>query len=135
MMTINVKEETRVILYECSQEALDSFGSLSRMRVGGFLSFYGCTKLKKLPDGLRVRGGLQITWCVGLTRLPDGLIVAGGLNLGHCIGLTSLPQDLQVGDIILHDQGTGFYGHENEPGVIPEMLKDKLSIAWLSWIS
>jgi hypothetical protein len=123
---IKVRKETKVYLSGCSQEALDSFGSLNALKVDGYLGLWYCAGLKKLPDGLMVGGVLNLGYCIGLTRLPDGLIVAGGLNLGHCIGLTSLPDDLNVGEVIWYNLKTGFCGHEHEPGVIPDHLKNKL---------
>jgi hypothetical protein len=105
MTEIKVRKETLVVLRECSQEALDSLGTL---------------------DDLKVNGDLNLLFCVGFTELPDGLKVNGYLSLAGCTGLTKLPEDLQVEGRIYYNSETGFYGHEDEPGVIPERLKRNL---------
>ena len=105
MMEINVRKETTVDLEYCSQEALDSFGSLEAVGVNGHLFLDGCR---------------------GLTELPDGLKVDGHLFLNYCTGITKLPEDLQVEGFIYYNSEIGFCGHEDEPGVIPESLKHKL---------
>jgi hypothetical protein len=144
---IKIQEKTIVDLMKCSQEALDSFGSIEVVKVNGDLNLYYCTGITKLPDGLRVALRLSIKYCTGLTELPDdlkvgvnmdiqgctgltklpgGLRVGGYLNLHGCAGLTELPDDLQVGGMIWYNSETGFHGHEDEPGVIPDHLKDML---------
>ena len=135
MIEINVRKETSVNLRRCSQEALDSLGTLDTLRVNGDLFLYNCTGLTKLPEGLKVNMGLYLNGCAGLRELPDGLTVGMNLVLYGCSGLTKLPEDLNVGEVIRSDSNTGFSGHKDDPGVIPKHLKDKLSIAWLSWIS
>jgi hypothetical protein len=126
MMTIKVKEYTKVDFRRCSQEALDSFGSLEALKVDGGLYLVGCTGLMRLPDGLKVNRGLYLVGCTGLTKLPDGLNVRHRLEVTWCSGITKLPYDLHVGGYIYYNSKTGFYGHEDEPGVIPERLKHKL---------
>jgi hypothetical protein len=123
---IKIQVETRVRLEYCSQEALDSFGSLESVRVNGDLDLFMCTGLTRLPEGLRVDGYLNLIDCTGIARLPNGLIVGGYLHLNGCTGLTKLPDDLHMGEKIFYGSETGFYGHEDEPGVIPERLKHKL---------
>jgi hypothetical protein len=105
MIEIKVRKETKVYLSGCSQEALDSFGSL---------------------ETLKVDGGLYLAGCTGLMRLPDGLKVNGSLDLYGCSGIKKLPDDLQVEGFIYYNSETGFSGHEDEPGVIPERLKRNL---------
>jgi hypothetical protein len=126
MIEINVRKETVVKLYKCSQEALDSFGSLRALKVNGDLSIWHCPGLTELPDGLKVNGYLYLNGCTGLMSLPDGLTVGGNLSLYYCAGLKKLPKGLTVFGVIRYTSGTGFYGHEDEPGVIPEGLKHKL---------
>jgi hypothetical protein len=123
---IKIQEKTIVHLWNCSQEALDSFGSLEAVKVNGDLRLNYCTGITKLPDGLKVNGYLSLIGCTGLTKLPDGLKVDGNLNLFMCTGLAKLPEDLQVEGVIYYDSDTGFSGHEHEPGVIPTRLKHKL---------
>jgi hypothetical protein len=147
MIEIKVRKETRVVLRRCSQEALDSFGSLRALKVNGDLDLmycaghikfpdnlivagdldlWSCLGLTELPDGLNVDGSLDLYNCAKLTRLPDGLVVMGRLDLRYCAGITMLPEDLQVEGIIYYNSETGFYGHEDELGVIPDHLKNKL---------
>jgi hypothetical protein len=126
MIEINVEEETRVELRRCSQEALDSFGTLEVVKVNGDLRLYYCTGITKLPDGLKVNGYLSLWDCKGLTKLPDGLIVRGGVHLSRCSGIKKLPDDLHTGEEISYDSDTGFYGRVHVPGVIPKHLKHKL---------
>jgi hypothetical protein len=126
MIEIEVKEKTTVNLQWCSQEALDSFGSLEAVKVNGDLGLWDCRGLTKLPDGLKVNGYLNLIDCTGIARLPNGLIVGGYLQLYGCTGITKLPDDLHVEEKILYDSDTGFSGHEDEPGVIPKHLKRKL---------
>jgi hypothetical protein len=131
MIEINVRKKyTRVDLSECSQEALDSFGSIETLKVNGDLSLRGCSGLTRLPDGSTVGGGLYISGCTGLIKLPDGLTVGGLLNLRNCTGITRLPEDLQVGGMIWYSLKTGFFGHKYDPGVIPDRLKHKLENRW-----
>ena len=146
MIEINVEEETTVNLRGCSQEAIDSLGRIDALKVNGHLSLYDCKGLTKLSGGLRVNGDLDISGrkglkklpvylmvngylnlvgCTGLTELPDDLMV-GYLFLYGCSGITKLPEDLQVEGRIYYNSETGFSGHEDEPGVIPERLKHKL---------
>jgi hypothetical protein len=126
MIEIKVRKETTVHLWNCSQEALDSFGSLEALKVNGDLNLFRCKRLTKLPDVLKVNGGLSLRNCAGLASLPDGLKVDGHLDLYGCSGITKLPGDLHTGEEIWYNSETGFYGHEDEPGVIPERLKHKL---------
>ena len=123
---IKIQEKTIVNLGRCSQEALDFLGTLDDLKVDGDLSLYYCAGLKKLPEDLMVNGYLFLDGCTGLTSLPDGLKVNGYLSLENCTGITKLPEDLQVEGRIYYNKGTGFYGHEHEPGVIPKHLKRKL---------
>ena len=126
MIEINVEVETSVVLRRCSQEALDSFGSLEAVKVNGDLGLHRCTGLTELPDDLKVDGYLSLYGCPGIKKLPGGLSVNGDLDLGHCPGIKDLPEDLQVEGSIYYNEGTGFYGHMDEPGVIPDHLKNKL---------
>jgi hypothetical protein len=126
MTEIKVKEKTLVKLSWCSQEALDSFGSLEALKVNGGLSLYYCVGIKKLPDDLKVNGYLNLTNCAGLTELPDGLHVKVSVILYGCLGITKLPDDLHVGEEIWYNSYTGFYGRVHVPGVIPKHLKRKL---------
>jgi hypothetical protein len=126
MIEIKVKEKTTVYLRYCSQEALDSFGSIESPKVDGDLVLWQHTGIKKLPDDLRVAGYLSIRNCTGLTELPDDLKVNGGMSLIGCSGITKLPEGIHVEGEILYNSKTGFCGHEDEPGVIPDRLKHKL---------
>jgi hypothetical protein len=126
MIEINVKPSTHVQLRWCSQAALDSLGMLDTLRVDGDLNFYTCRGLTGLSDDINVKGTLNLSFCTGLTELPDGLTVKWGLALFGCKGITKLPEDLQVEGVIYYNEGTGFYGHMDEPGVIPNHLKNKL---------
>ena len=126
MTEIKVRKETLVVLRECSQKALDSLGTLDTLRVNGDLNLYDCKGITKLPDGLKVNGYLYLLGCTRLTKLPDDLKVVGELYFNNCSGITKLPDDLHTGEKIFYDSETGFYGHEDEPGVIPERLKHKL---------
>jgi hypothetical protein len=145
-MKIEVIEETKVKLSECSQHALDSLASLGslkilgnmslnyctgltglpdELKVAGDLNLWDCTSLMNLSDDMKIKGDLNLWSCTGLTGLPGGLAVIGDLTLYGCKGIKSLPDDLQVSRIFC-DAKTGFSGHEHEPGVIPESLKHKL---------
>ena len=106
MITIEIRKETTVNLRGCSQEALDSLGTL---------------------DALKVNGDLSLWRCTGITKLSGGLGVNGDLSLSGCTGITKLPEDLQVEGVIYYNSETGFYGYEHVPGVIPDHLKNKLN--------
>ena len=123
---IKIQEKTIVHLWNCSQEALDSFGSLEAVKVNGDLRLNYCTGITKLPDGLMVNRDLNLHRCTGITKLPEGLMVNKDLFLNYCTGITELPEDLQVKGDIYYNSETGFCGHEDEPGVIPESLKHNL---------
>ena len=127
MITIEIRKETTVNLRGCSQEALDSLGTLDALKVNGDLSLWRCTGITKLPGGLRVNGDLSLWGCTGITKLPGGLRVNGDLSLSGCTGITKLPEDLQVEGVIYYNSKTGFYGYEHVPGVIPDLLKNKLN--------
>jgi hypothetical protein len=126
MIEIDVEEETIVVLRYCSQEALDSLGTLDVLKVNGGLFLYSCTGLTELPDDLKVNGSLNLYNSEELTRLPDGLRVAGRLDLRYCAGITMLPEDLNVDGGIWYNSETGFFDRKDEPGVIPDHLKNKL---------
>jgi hypothetical protein len=126
MTEIKVEGRTTVKLRRCSQEALDSLGTLDTLRVNGDLSFGNCSGLTRLPDGLKVDGYLFLDGCTGLTKLPDGLNVDVYLSLEGCTGITKLPEDLHLRGVIYYNSDTGFYGHEYDPRVIPERLQRRL---------
>jgi hypothetical protein len=144
---IKVQEKTSVDIRRCSQEALDSFGSLSALKVNGDLFLDWREMPAKLPDDLIVRGGahlsrcrrlielpmglivgehLDLRWCERLTELPNDLIVGENLYLYGCVEIKKLPGDLTVCGDIYYDSETGFYGRVDEPDVIPKHLKGKL---------
>jgi hypothetical protein len=105
MIEIELQRDATVDLMKCSQEALDSFGSLEAVKVNGDLNLHRCTGLTKLPEGLMVNKDLFLNYCTGITKLPEDLNVYGDIWYNYC---------------------TGFCGHEDEPGVIPESLKHNL---------
>ena len=126
MIEINVKPSTHVQLRWCSQAALDSLGMLDTLRVDGDLNFYTCRGLTGLSDDINVKGTLNLSFCTGLTELPDGLTVGWSLALFGCKGITKLPDGLSVGEVIYYNSETGFFDRKDEPGVIPDHLKNKL---------
>jgi hypothetical protein len=123
---IQVPELTIVSLMECSRQALNSLRRIEGLRVNGYLNLAGCVGLKELPRDLRVKEGLILRDTT--TEIPRDLIVGEILNLSYCKGIKKLPEGLTVGAKIWYNSHTGFFKHKDEPGVIPDHLRDKLKM-------
>ena len=126
---IQVPELTMVTLKECSRQALNSLRRIEGLRVNGYLNLVDCVGLKELPRDLRVKESLILGHTT--TEIPRDLIVGEILDLIDCTRITRLPEGLTVGAKISYNSETGFYGHEDEPGVIPKHLKRKLKMWYL----
>jgi hypothetical protein len=67
----------------------------SDLRVEYRLDLSGCSRLERLPEGLKV-GTLQLNDCVSLEALPEGLDV-NFLDISGCVALRGWPQNARIG--------------------------------------